>query len=433
MDFFISRVELRKQFREYFWGSAMLILALPVALTSTAARDNGYYYLAAALSVFALLMTGIASVNLVPKLVRRVITLHWEPLRHFRVTKRGVFFLFLLILISMATFNTGNNLLIMILSLQMGALLVSGTVANLVLAGLKVKLQLPEAIHAGNQSLLLATLKNQKKFLPSFGLRLRNVSEDLEGDVSVNFSETAIHFPFIRAGEAKTVKFECVFSRRGVYSLQGFMVNTTFPFGLFSRGKELPAEGRVRVYPRLVELKEFQFRFPFLFGQEALNRKGSGDELHNLRDYHYGDDTRFVHWKASAKLGRLIVKEFTQASDLVFQIVFSTHIKHPAETGLEHFEKAVSLIASLVNAYFQKGQEISFYSGEKSISIPSGNRAGYFQLMDYLAEVQPSETDLIDPLKIGPRSIVFSADKLLAENDFPGLINPSRMVEYNRL
>ncbi len=427
MEFFTNKTELRKQFRDFFWGSALLILALPVALTSTAARNSGYFFLAASLSVFALLMTGIASVNLVPKLVRRVITLHWDPLRYFRITKRGILFIFLLLLISMAAFNTGNNLLIIILSLQMGALLVSGTVSNLVLSGLRVRLQLPEAIHAMNQSLLLATLENRKKLFPSFGLELKNVSGDLGEDVSMEFSETGINFPFIRCGKEKTVKFECVFNRRGVYSLQGFRVNTTFPFGLFSRGKELQAEGKVKVYPALAELKEYQYRFPFLFGQDALNKKGSGDELHNLRDYRHGDDTRFVHWKASAKLGRLIVKEFSQSRDLVFQLVFSTHLKSRTRSDLEKFEKAVSLVASLVNAYFQKGQEISFYSGEKAISIPPGNRFQYFLLMDYLAEVQPSAADLIDPLKISPRSIQFSADAVASNPD------TSKIVDYRQL
>ncbi len=427
MDFLINQTELRKQFREFFWGSALLILALPVALTSTAARDSGYYFLAAVLSVFALVMTGIAAVNLVPKLVRRVITLHWDPLRYFKITKRGIFFIFLLVLISIATFNTGNNLLIIILSLQMGALLVSGTVANIVLSGLKVRLQLPEAIHAGNESLLLATLRNQKKIFPSFGLELKNITEEISKDVSIEFAETSIHFPFIRRGEEKTVKFECIFNRRGVFSMQGFRVHTTFPFGLFSRGKELHAEGKVKVYPKLVELKEFQHRFPFLFGQETLRKKGSGDELHNLRDYHHGDDTRFVHWKASAKLGRLIIKEFTQARDLVFQVVFSTYFPHPTDSDLVQFEKAISLVASLVNAYFQKGREISFYSGEKSITIPSGNRTRYFLLMDYLAEVQTSSTYLIDPLKISPRSIIFSAESfnLAADN--------TKFVDYQKL
>lgn len=427
MDFFTNRIEIRKQFREFFWGSALLILALPVALTSTAARTSGYLFLAAILSVFALVMTGIAAVNLIPKLVRRVIRLHWDPLRYFKVTKRGIFFIFLLVLISVATFNTGNNLLIMILSLQMGALLISGTVANLVLNGLKVRLQLPEAIHAGNASLLLATLRNQKKMFPSFGLELKNISGDMDKNVSIEFSGIGIHFPFIRCGEEKTVKFECVFNRRGVFSMEGFLVNTTFPFGLFSRGKELYAEGKVKVYPKLIELKEFQYRFPFLFGQEALNKKGSGDELHNLRDYHLGDDTRFVHWKASAKLGRLIVKEFSQAQDLMFQVVFSTYFQNPTESDLKQFEKAISLVASLVSAYAQRGQEISFYSGEEFITIPSGNRSQYFLLMDYLAEVQPSATYLIDPLKISPRSIIFSAGDVMPDAD------NTRLVDYTRL
>ena len=176
----IKKNDFRLRIREFFWGTALLILALPVALTSTVARQSGYVPLAVALSILSLVMTGVASVNLVPKLVRRVIKFHWEPLRHFSITRRGLFFLFLLLLISMATFNTGNNLLIIFLSLQMGALLVSGTVSNLMLSGLKVRLQLPEAIHAGNNSLLLATLSNTKKLIPSFGLQLKNFADDMD-------------------------------------------------------------------------------------------------------------------------------------------------------------------------------------------------------------------------------------------------------------
>lgn len=427
MELFSNRNGLRKQFREFFWGSALLVMALPVALSSTAAREGGYFFLAAVLSIFSLLMTGIASFSLVPKLARRVIRLHWEPLRYFKITKRGIFFLFLVLLISMATFNTGNNLLIIVLSLQMGALLVSGTVSNLMLSGLKVRLQLPEAIHAGNQSVLLATLTNRKKILPSFGIELKNVSVDMAQEVSADFSNTGIKFPFIRCGREKTIKFECRFKQRGIFSLQGFIVSTAFPFGLFSRGRKLHAEGNVKVYPALIELKEFQHRFPFLFGMEALSKKGSGDELHNLRDYLHGDDTRYVHWKASAKLGRLIVKEFTESRDMAFQLVFSTYLPGKSEPEIAQFEKAVSMIASLVNAYFQKGREIFFYSGEKSLTISPHNRIEYFNLMDYLAEVAPSKTDLLDSEKISPRSIVFSSGRPI-----PG-VESSRMIDYSRL
>ena len=87
------------------------------------------------------------------------------------------------------------------------------------------------------------------------------------------------------------------------------------------------------------------------------------------RDYQSGDNARFVHWKSSAKLQRLMVKDLAQDQETPLNIAFSTHLPHPTETNLEQFEKAVSHVTSLAHLYRTRGQQFEFNSGEFQVTV----------------------------------------------------------------
>lgn len=55
-------------------------------------------------------------------------------------------------------------------------------------------------------------------------------------------------------------------------------------------------------------------------------RKGRGTEFLSLRDFVFGDDVRFIHWKASAKFGKIIVKEFEEPVSLRFLVVLDASL-----------------------------------------------------------------------------------------------------------
>ncbi|MFZ0427016.1 MAG: DUF58 domain-containing protein [Acidobacteriota bacterium] len=392
--------------RDFVYSVTLLLVALGLAVAGILARGQGQGALALALSVGALGIAATVTVLYVPRLARRISFQYWGSIRLFRVTPRGALFLFLLVLIAASTLNTGNNLLVLVLSFLMAALLVSGMVSNLVLHGLRVSLSLPEAIHAGQRVVSLLTLHNEKKHLPSFALSLRGKGDIPEG--ATDFFSQEKHFPFLRAGTMQTVRVESTFHRRGVYPVSGFEVRTKFPFGFFFRGREVPAEGKVTVYPAMVDLRGLLRRFPYLRGPEAYNRRGSGTGLYNIRDYQRGDDSRHIHWKSTAKLSRLMVKEFVDERDDAFQVVLSTYLPQRTDETLEAFERALCLVASLAGHYRNRGIPFSFYSGEFEIAL-NGWREHFDSLMEYLAWVQPSDRMLIDPGKVGKTAVVFTA------------------------
>jgi uncharacterized protein (DUF58 family) len=272
------------------------------------------------------------------------------------------------VLIAVSTSVVSNNLLILVLSFLLAALLVSGMVSNIVLYGLSVSLSLPEAIHADQNTVLFLTLRNLKKRLPSFALMLRGCSDGTGIKTKLNgFFGLETCFPYVGAEESLTLKQACEFPQRGSYQINGFEIRTRFPFGFFTRLRKVNAEGRITVYPALVPLDRLLGLYPFLRGQEALSRKGSGMTLYNIRDYRPGDDARFIHWKSSGKLSRLLVREFVEEEDVWSHLLFSTHLPDPTEEQLNRFEKGVSCVTSIACFYRRRRRPFTFDQVQKTL------------------------------------------------------------------
>ncbi|MDA2929364.1 DUF58 domain-containing protein [Acidobacteria bacterium AH-259-O06] len=401
-----------KGIKEFFWPTFFLFSAFILAVFSSMARRNGQFYAAAFLAIIALIFAFVVSVTLVPRLLDGVRLNFLNNLRFFRFTQRGAFFILIVFIIAFATFNTGNNLLILILSFLLASLIVSGIVANLVLFGLKISLNVPEAIHVGQKAVFLITLHNLKKFFPSFALKLKGENKEKGDSEDTDFFVQEKSFPYVRAGEKLRLSLHCEFVRRGIYPVQGFEVRTTFPFGFFWRGRKLDAFGNIVVYPALRDLNGLFFRYPYLQGVEEKNRRGSGSELYNIRHYQSGDNARFVHWKSTAKLARLMIKDFALEEEIPLSLFFSTYLPDRSPSNLEQFERAVSYIASLGHYYRAKGHEFRFSSGEFEVTV-NGHKQDYEALMEYLAGVQPTDQVRLDEQQMTGPCILFAAGDLV--------------------
>ncbi len=403
-----------KGIKEFFWPLFFLTSAFALALFSSTARHNGQFYAAAFMAIISLVFSFIVCVTLVPRLLARIRLDFLMNLHFFRFTKRGVTFILMVFIISFATFNTGNNLLILILSFLLASLIVSGIIANLVLFGLKISLRVPKGIHAQQRAVFLITLRNLKKFFPSFALQLKGENEDKEDkedkedSSDTDFFVKAKRFPYVRAGERLQLRLQCRFNRRGVYPVEGFEIKTTFPFGLFWRGRQLDATGNIIVYPQIQELGPLFTLHPDIHGVEEKNRKGSSNELYNIRHYEAGDSARFVHWKSTAKLAILMIKDFAQEQEVPLNVLFSTYLPDPSPSDREQFEKAVSCVASLGHYYRLKGHKFRFDSGEFNVAV-DGHSRKYEGFMEYLSQVQPAERLRLDVNEATHPCILFAA------------------------
>lgn len=385
---------------------AILSTILLVAVAAYVRSENQMAF-TLLLSLF-LLMAMLLSLSLIPRIAPYLPREILGRMRFFQITRRGTFFIVLVALIGLATINTGNNLLILVLSFLLAALLVSGMASNIVLDGLKVSLNLPQTIHAGQRAIFFLRLQNLKRFFPSFALTLRSQRTDKLPDEGTDFFSIEKQYPYIGASNSFTARVECGFQERGVYPVNGFEIRTRFPFGFFTRGREIDAAGKIVVFPRLVELDSLFSRYPFLRGPETRNQKGSGSGLYNIRDYQIGDDARFVHWKSSGKLSRLMVKEFVQEQDYPLQIAFSNYLPARSESTRAKFEYAVSLVASLCSYYWEQSLRFNFYSADLTVVL-DGHRRNFEALMEYLAWVEPVNEEKIDTGALTDSTVLFVA------------------------
>lgn len=101
--------------------------------------------------------------------------------------------------------------------------------------------------------------------------------------------------------------------RRGSYLLEDCRIRLLSPLGLWYSQGDLPAGTRFRVYPNLTEERK-RLAAMFLNSNNSMIRPcrqvGQGREFEKLRLYLPGDSIGDIHWRATAKRGQPVTKEF---------------------------------------------------------------------------------------------------------------------------
>lgn len=100
--------------------------------------------------------------------------------------------------------------------------------------------------------------------------------------------------------------------RRGQFRLGPLSLIAGDPFGLFQVKRELSATDSLIVYPPVVDLTGFQLPAGVLTGGRTVQKRTYQVTTNaaGVRDYVPGDGFNRIHWRSTARKGRLIVKEF---------------------------------------------------------------------------------------------------------------------------
>lgn len=149
------------------------------------------------------------------------------------------------------------------------------------------------------------------------------------------------------AGEARAVRMRCTPVRRGVLHFEAVRVTRPEPLGLLKAQARQALPETLVVMPRTYPLAPLQLpgsRRLQPGGVPFAGRVGEAEEFVSLRDYRPGDSPRRIHWKAWARLGRLVVKEYQDEFFVRHALVLDTF----GHGDVECFEAAVSIAASHV-------------------------------------------------------------------------------------
>lgn len=189
--------------------------------------------------------------------------------------------------------------------------------------------------------------------------------------------------------------------RRGVVRVGPVRTVRGDPVGLFRRRAEFSGVQDVHVHPRTVGLPPTSTGFVRdLEGNPTADLTASDISFHALREYRPGDDPRHVYWKAVARTGELMVRQFEETRRSHLVIAFGRDVSSWADE--DEFELGLAAAASLGVRALRDGRDVTVVTspaareaGEAPAREPSFvPTASVTRLMDGLSEVQWASGDL---------------------------------------
>lgn len=206
-------------------------------------------------------------------------------------------------------------------------------------------------------------------------------------------------------------RVRATFPKRGKYTIEPLVASSTFPFGLVRKSRRLLPADQVLVYPRPARVDGERLRawlFRVWAGHEDERRKlrrlvDREAEVHGLRDYRAGDSPRRVHWKATARRGRLIVREYEDAAPpRLVLVVESWRPERPSAEDNKRLEAVISLAAGICREWRrQTGARLAMVlAGPTPLSLdgPAGAALTERQLVALALEPGGSPRDISSAL-----------------------------------
>jgi uncharacterized protein (DUF58 family) len=409
----------REAWLRFLLALAGLALAFAAAVFSAAASQGGNVIATVVFASAALLLSGVVGVLSVPYLFKRVVASRMREAFHYDLTREGMAYMVVVLVIAIAALNTANNLLFIVLAAMLAAIVVSGIASAAVLSGLELEVDIPQNAYASRPVSVHVRVLNPRRWMPSFSVTVQSPPAkkkrpgwewqktrfafprrrrwlDLP-DYTLRRKQVLppvpkiftkpVYFPFLSPRGSAAAQVELVFPRRGQYSQEGFSLSTRFPFSFLAKSRTVALERELVVYPALLEAEELLEILPLVTGEFVSFVRGRGTELYRIREHTPDDMARYVDWKATAKTGSLKVREFTREDERRLRIVFDN--PEPGKVSPEAYERAVSLAATMACHFTVENIELSFAGS----NYEGGQRLEDF--LRHLALIQPRPSEWV--------------------------------------
>ena len=224
----------------------------------------------------------------------------------------------------------------------------------------------------------MAVHNPSRKRLPV--LRVEDSFEGLEA--------VAVACESVPPGGTATLELQRAALRRGVFEGASVSLSTAAPFGLVRTHRAVDVASSLIVHPSLTDVSTFPLpETPAQTADDALvvARAGHGEVFAGVRDYRPGDQRRWIHWRTTARTGRLAVREHEEpARSPVVLVVAGLVAGHDAE----HVATAAASIGLHALAHDRPVHCIG--AGRFGEHVED---ATALALLDWAAALEPSSSD----------------------------------------
>lgn len=267
------------------------------------------------------------------------------------------------LLLGFAAVNTGNNLLFLVVSGLLAFMSITGLAGMINLKGLAPELLPPVEIFAGSATPFRLRLHNEKQRLPSFLIRVE--CENGQG----------VTLPVVPHASTIETAVSLTFPRRGFARIGTIRISSPFPVNFFTRFWSFSMDDEFIVYPRLMQGSAVgdgpETRRT---GSSTRRNRGQDGELERIAGYSGREPLRMIHWKLSARVDDLLVKEFGRQSAPPLLI-------DPEKLAGTTLEERISQAAWLVRRKVQE-RPVGLCLGGRTIPPASGRKHGALLLKE---------------------------------------------------
>ncbi len=236
------------------------------------------------------------------------------------------------------------------LFLLLACLILSGVLSSLNFNKAAWRIVPAGPFRVGQTAAVGIELRNAKKILPTYGLWFDVHSRSEPKPQRFVLRERLDP----REGEAR-LDWTWQPTQRGLEVIELSAVGSLFPFGFLRKVLACEVCAEILVWPAPVEYQRFTTLAPSRRQSgHAVARIDQTGDLLALRPYQQGDSHRLIHWKASVRLRRLMIRQFSTEQ----QEGYSLHLDSSADLWTEEtqFELLCSFAATLAEDLFTNGQ-----------------------------------------------------------------------------
>ena len=260
-----------------------------------------------------------------------------------------------------AATNTLAGWLYVISGLILGLLAIAANLTRRHLQGLVVERRTIQPTMAGETLVMEIRLHNPQPSMKGPWQLIDPVPAGLG-------SMTPVAIEALAPGQTRLQSYRLTTRQRGLYSWPYLTLRTAAPLGLFWSQGEWAVAARVLVYPQILALRQCPWLEALGQGWGATptdhrswDRPQEGT-TRSLRPYRWGDPTRLIHWRSSARYGSFRLREIEPPSQPTSPILA---LNTTAPWSASDFEQAVIATASLYSYLQRQGWQARLW-------LPSG-------------------------------------------------------------
>lgn len=296
------------------------------------------------------------------------------------------------------------NLLVFITGLLLVPLLINSYFARSTLWRVSAKRRFPEGVCAGESTVIEIDVQQPQKVPLAWTLMLKDRFQLVEPKSLAKLDEPVTVSTLAKSRDRRVVKgaYRITANRRGKYRFGPLEASTRYPLGFVESRVKFAEEVEWRVLPRLGALLpewRFQVETHRQGEQKTLSRRGFVEgEFHGLRQWRDGDSRRWIHWRTSARTGRLMVRQFErqQNQDLILLLDLWRPAKETVD-DLATVELAISFAATVIDDLCKQGaHRLCLFVNSQPALHWSGvtSQIALAELLSELAIVEATESNL---------------------------------------